>query len=72
MNVLLQRFRRPLAETGGFFGVHAVTHGDDGVKIVKIYRPFYLPLTLLPNCFHFGNSCITGKLLLFIDILQVL
>ena len=67
-SVFVAHWRKRVA----FFGVHAVTHGDDGVKIVKIYRPFYLPLTLLPNCFHFGNSCITGKLLLFIDILQVL
>ena len=36
LNVLLQRLRRPLAEACGLLGVHAVTHGDDGVEVIKI------------------------------------
>ena len=30
------------------------------------------PGTLLLNCFHFGNGCLSGEFLLLVDVLQVL
>ena len=44
LDVLFERFRRPLTEAGGLFGVDPVAHGNDGVEIVV------LGLIVLPIC----------------------
>ena len=36
LDVLFERLRRPLTEACGLLGVHAVTHGDDSVEVIKI------------------------------------
>jgi hypothetical protein len=68
LNVLLEGLRRPLAKARRFLRVHAVTNGDDGVKIVKVNGARNLAAALGLNNFLFGNSCFAFEFFFIEDV----
>jgi len=65
---LPERIRGPDAEVGGLQGVDAVTHGDDGVQIIKLGL---VRLAISGSCFHFGNNCRLRQFLGLEDVLEM-
>ena len=49
LNVLFQRFRRPLAESGGLFGVDTVAYGDNGIEVVVVNAALHIAVALSAN-----------------------
>lgn len=66
--VFAQGARGPLAELCALFGVDAVAHREKSVEVIVLDRSRDVSL----NTPEFPECCFTLKLLIFVDILQVL
>ena len=63
---------RPLAEAGCFCGIDSIADRDDSIEIIEFHelRNFATESSIY-DCFHFGNSRITAKFSLVVDIFEM-